>query len=129
MNKIVTLGIFSLLICSFSYGQTFNVAIKRPGSLNDGIQAATLAAVGMNPMVVNKIIQEIDSGFYPNRHSLLIYKDDKLVLEKYFAGKDQKAWAGDIGVIQHNVNTLHDLRSMSKSVVSACVGIAIAQGK
>jgi len=129
MNKIVTLGIVTLLVFSNSYGQTISVALKRPDSLNDGIQTSTLAAVGMNATVINKIIQGIDSGFYPNRHSLLIYKNDKLVLEKYFTGKDQKAWAGDIGIIQHNGNTLHDLRSVSKSVVSACVGIAIAQRK
>lgn len=125
MNKIVTIAISSLLLCSFVYGQTIN----RPDSLNDGIQTSTLTAVGMNPTVINKIIQEIDADFYPNRHSLLIFKNDKLVLEKYFTGKDQKAWAGDVGVIPHDINTLHDLRSMSKSVVSACVGIAIAQGK
>ena len=129
MNKTVTLAIFSWLVCSCGHGQTANVATERPDSLNDGIQTSTLAAAGMNAAVINKIIEGIDSGFYPNRHSLLIYKNDKLVLEKYFRGKDQKVSAGDIGVIEHNPNTLHDLRSVTKSVVSACVGIAIAQRK
>jgi CubicO group peptidase (beta-lactamase class C family) len=59
---------------------------------------------------------------------LLIYKDNKLVLEKYFKGKDEQ-WGDDLGVVQHSESSLHDMRSVSKSFVSACIGIAIAQGK
>ena len=129
MRKILTFFIFSLLILNFSCRQTTTGDLKRPNDLHDDIQTSTLEDVGMNTAVIKEITKEIDSGFYPNRHSLLIYKNDKLVLEKYFAGKDEKAWAGDIGIVRHNVNTLHDLRSISKSVVSACIGIAIAEGK
>jgi len=46
-----------------------------------------LEDVGMNRAVIKQIIEDIDSGFYPNRHSLLIYKNNKLVLEKYSKGE------------------------------------------
>ena len=102
--------------------------LERPVNLNDGIQTASLKDVGMDTAIIIEIIDGINSGFYPNRHSLLIYKDGKLVLEEYFSGKDEKAWTGDLGIVEHNINTMHDLRSVTKSVVSSCIGIAIAKG-
>ena len=129
MGKLLLYLIFCLLLFNSGFCQITNRISEKPDDLKDGIQTSTLAKEGMNTAVISGIIKGIDSGFYPNRHSLLIYKNDKLVLEKYFSGRDQKAWVGDMGVVEHNVNTLHDLRSVSKSVVSACIGIAIAQGK
>jgi CubicO group peptidase (beta-lactamase class C family) len=102
--------------------------IETPAKTNDGIVTATLAEVNMNSKVISDLIDSIHSGYYPNRHSLPIYKDDKLVLEKYFKGKDN-LWGQDLGTIIHNDSMLHDVRSISKSIVSACIGIAITQGK
>ena len=92
------------------------------------IPTSTLESVGLKRPVINELIHGINTGFYPNRHSLLIVKDDKLVLEEYFPGHDQ-SWGTDLGIVQQNENTLHDMRSISKSIVSACVGVAISQGK
>jgi CubicO group peptidase (beta-lactamase class C family) len=128
MKKRFALLIFSFLIYNCGFGQTTQGDLKRPDDLHDGITTSTLEDVGMNRAVIKQIIEDIDSGFYPNRHSLLIYKNNKLVLEKYFAGEDKRP-TGEIGIVKHDVNTLHSLRSISKSVVSACIGIAIAQGK
>ena len=70
----------------------------------------------------------IDDSIYPNMHSILIAHNNKIVYEKYWTGKDRKE-SVDLGVIKHGVDSLHACKSMSKSVTSACVGIAIAQGK
>jgi len=128
MKKLSAFLIFSFLIYNYGFGQTTIGELKRPDELHDDIATSTLEDVGMNRAVIKKIIEDIDSGFYPNRHSLLIYKNNKLVLEEYFAGEDKKP-SGDIGIVKHDVNTMHSLRSISKSVVSACIGIAIAEGK
>lgn len=128
MRKI-TFFIFSLLISNYGCRQTTKGDSEIPNDFNDGIQTSSLEAGGLNRVIINEIIDSIQTGYYPNRHSLLIYKNDKLVLEKYFSGKDEKAWAGDVGVIEHTANTLHDLRSVSKSIVSSCIGIAIAKGE
>lgn len=129
MRKYLASLLFSLFFCILACNQKTADSPETPADLNDGIETSTLKEVGINGAVISEVIDSIESGFYPNRHSLLIYKNGKLVLEKYFPGKDQKAWSGDIGIVEHNVNTLHDLRSVTKSVVSACIGIAIAQGK
>ncbi|MEJ0033646.1 MAG: serine hydrolase [Bacteroidota bacterium] len=48
--------------------------------------------------------------------------------EEYFTGKDE-ILGNSIGEVAYDADKLHDVRSISKSVVSACVGIAMAQGK
>ena len=95
---------------------------------NDGLPTSTLSEVGIQEEIIKEIVDSIKTGFYPNRHSLLIYKNDNLVLEEYFEGQDF-IWGKDIGIIKHADTVLHDMRSVSKSVVSACMGLAIDQGK
>ena len=48
--------------------------------------------------------------------------------EKYWTGNDNE-WGTDLGIRNFTKDSLHDIRSISKSIVSACVGIAIQQGK
>jgi len=115
--------VFGLLIFNHGIGQTI-----KPLNLNDGIKTGTLSEVRMDTSVVNELTNQIIAGYYPNIHSLLIYKDNKLAYENYFKGKDQYR-GKDLGVIEHSINDLHSMRSISKSVVSACIGIAITQGK
>src|SRR5690242_12703538 len=92
----------------------------------------------LNPHFLNA--QTIDSTFihsmeaaindstYPNIHSILISHNNKIVYEKYWMGKDRKE-SVDLGIIKHGVDSLHATQSISKSVTSACVGIAVEQGK
>ncbi len=124
-------GLFASLffLVLFNSCRTNSTNIQEtPENLNDGIETASIAEVKFNSAIIREIIDSINTGFYPNRHSLLIYKNDKLVLENYFTGRDN-LWGQDIGIIAHSDYTLHDVRSISKSIVSACVGIAIDQGK
>lgn len=73
------------------------------------------------------LIDSLKTGYYPNRHSLLIFKDSQLVVEEYFSGRDEN-WGTDLGIVTYNDTLLHDMRSVSKSVVSACMGLALSQG-
>ena len=102
---------------------------KKQSAVNDeGIAVASMADVGIDSSIVNKIDTAITNGTYPNIHSLLITRNNKLVYEKYWPGKDER-WGDNFDLINHGKDSLHDIRSISKSVVSACVGIAIKQGK
>ena len=101
---------------------------KQAAENDEAFSIASMSEAGLDSTIINKIDTAITNGTYPNIHSLLIVRDDKLVYEKYWAGKDQR-WGDDLGLIKHNQESLHDIRSISKSVVSACVGIAIDQGK
>lgn len=128
MQKRLLFGIFFLLLLGNAPAQTPNNSSNKPMQLNDGIATATLSAAGLDASALNNLTVQIDTGYFPNVHSLLIYKDNKLVYERYFTGKDQ-LWGRDLGVRKHGINELHDVRSISKSIVSACTGIAVAQGK
>jgi len=84
--------------------------------------------VGLDENILNDLAARIRSNPQINIHSILIVKDNNLVFEEYFSGTSQK-WPTDLGVVEHDKDTLHDLRSVSKSVTSALVGIAIAEGR
>jgi len=102
---------------------------KKQSTVNDeGFPIASMAEVGIDSSIINKIDTAITNGTYPNIHSLLITRNNKLVYEKYWPGKDER-WGDNFDLIDHGKDSLHDIRSISKSVVSACVGIAIKQGK
>lgn len=94
----------------------------------EGIATSTLSAERVNAEKIQALAAEIEKGVYPNIHSLLISRNNKLVYEHYWPGKDEH-WAIPVGVVPHSKDSLHDIRSISKSIVSACVGIAIQQGK
>jgi CubicO group peptidase (beta-lactamase class C family) len=81
----------------------------------------------VNKELLRKMAFAIDEQIYPNIHSVLIHYKGDLVFEEYYTGKDE-AWGTDLGVVEHTENTLHDLRSVTKSIVSVCVGIAIQKG-
>jgi CubicO group peptidase (beta-lactamase class C family) len=63
-----------------------------------------------------------------NLHSVVVLRWGQLVLERYFEGEDS-ARGRTLGRIAFQADTLHDLRSVSKSIVSLLYGIALADGK
>jgi CubicO group peptidase (beta-lactamase class C family) len=63
-----------------------------------------------------------------NLHGVVIVRQGRLVLERYFEG-DDNARGQPLGKIAFKPNTLHDLRSASKSIVGLLYGIALADGK
>src|SRR3546814_6760333 len=60
------------------------------------------------------MVRKIISGEYPDQHSVLIAKGGRLVVEEYF--------------YEYDAAMPHQLRSATKSFVSALVGIAIDRG-
>jgi CubicO group peptidase (beta-lactamase class C family) len=63
-----------------------------------------------------------------NLHGVVIVRSGRLVLERYFSGAD---WAitRDLGHVAFGPDTLHDLRSVTKSIVGLLYGMALEQGK
>lgn len=99
----------------------------KPQANNDGIVTDELNNVGIDSTLIIKLTKLILADSIANVHSLLIVKDGKLVYENYFAGNDQKH-GKNLGYIENSMHQLHDCRSISKSIVSACIGIAIQKG-
>ena len=61
-------------------------------------------------------------------HGIVIVRKGRLVLERYFEG-DDNARGRSLGKVGFTADTLHDLRSVSKSIVGLLYGIALADGK
>jgi CubicO group peptidase (beta-lactamase class C family) len=90
-------------------------------------RAATPEEVGLDGAMLEEVAERVAKGELANVHSVLVVRDGKLVFERYFAGEDQ-AWGRPLGRIEFGPETLHDLRSVTKSVVGALVGIAHGDG-
>ncbi len=71
--------------------------------------------------------QRLRSGGIPGIHAVIVQQHGKTLAEWYFDGHDQTIWR-DLGHVQFTPDTLHDVRSVTKSVVSMLFGIAMAEG-
>jgi CubicO group peptidase (beta-lactamase class C family) len=62
-----------------------------------------------------------------NVHAILVARSGKLVFERYFRGSDE-IQSRRVGNVTFDADTLHDMKSVSKSVASLALGIAIDRG-
>src|SRR5882672_8352425 len=62
-----------------------------------------------------------------NVHAVLVARGGKLVFERYFRGSDE-IYGRRVGNVTFDADTLHDMKSVSKSVASLVLGIAIDRG-
>jgi len=93
----------------------------------DELPKATAQSVGIDGALIAKLVADIRAGKYSSVHSLLVLRSGKLVTEEYFQGEDERRGQA-LGSVRFDATTLHDLRSVSKSVTSALFGIALASG-
>ena len=63
-----------------------------------------------------------------NLHGVVILRSGHPVLERYFEG-DDNARGRPLGKVAFTADTLHDLRSASKSILGLLYGIALGDGK
>lgn len=97
-------------------------------STADDWPRADLAAAGFAPDVGDQIDAGVREGRFENLHGVVVVRGGKLVLERYYAGEDER-WGSRRGNVSFDAGTLHDLRSVTKSVVSLLYGIARAEGR
>lgn len=91
--------------------QVLKYTYSKPAGCTDPVLCGTLEEVGIDPARIYDLVDRILNGQIPNIHSLLILKDNKLVLEEYFYG--------------YSADRPHRVHSVTKSFTSALVGIAI----
>ncbi|MEV1239352.1 serine hydrolase domain-containing protein [Nonomuraea sp. NPDC049750] len=72
---------------------------------------------------VDAVLRE---GKAPNLHGLVVVENGQVILERYGAGQDVKL-NEPLGHVTFEPDTLHDVRSVTKSVVSLLYGIALAE--
>ncbi len=101
-----------------------------PENIEDGLEVGTLDEGNIDKDLIEKGINDINRGKYGEVHSLLIYKDGKLVVEEYFTGHkyqwDAPNHYGDLVLFLKN--TPHVTQSVTKSITSTLIGIAIDNG-
>lgn len=72
-----------------------------------------------------KLRKAMNAGKLEGLHSAVVVLNGKLIASSYFSGMDER-WGRPLGNIEHGSTTLHDTRSITKSVVSLLYGIALA---
>ena len=94
---------------------------------DDGWQVASPESVGLDAAKLAALTAAVRTWPELGVHAILIERSGQLVYEEYFDGIDQR-WGEPVGMVRMNAETIHDLRSVTKSVVSALVGIAMSEG-
>ena len=84
----------------------------------------TAQALGFDPAVRRKLLAGIESGLLRDLHVVLAARSEHMFLEYYTTGRDEN-WGAPLGDVPFDAETLHDLRSVTKSVVGLLYGIAL----
>jgi CubicO group peptidase (beta-lactamase class C family) len=99
------------------------------GGLGTGLMMAPPAfAQDVADKIGAHLAKAEQSGKVAGLHALLVSRRGELVFEHYGQGPDF-AWDRPLGNVVFGPDVLHDLRSVSKSVVGLVYGIALADGK
>jgi len=98
-----------------------------PAAMDDGWTVAAPADEGFDPAKLCALGPALEAEPERNAHAVLVVRHGTLVYERYFAGEDER-WGRPLGRVPHDAATKHDLRSITKSVTSLLVGIAVDRG-
>jgi CubicO group peptidase (beta-lactamase class C family) len=129
-KTILFLSLCSIVIVSCGSDPSIDYTYSQPEKIDDGFEIGSLADVDLDETSLGNAVEDIESDKYGEIHSLLIYKDGKLVFEEYFPGHDF-LWDGPYfhgNWVNWNIDRRHNIHSDGKSITSACIGIAIEQG-
>ena len=86
----------------------------RPSQFPDGIRADAAGPGTLSPEVAERLVNGVIDGTYLDVRSILVYHKNALRLEEYFYGFDR--------------DRPHQMRSLTKSVISLLAGSAVDRG-
>lgn len=109
LSRVGIVAIVFVVVSSLLYAQT-------PEDMTD---PQSFALSGIHDAVA--------AGDYGNVHSVVALQGGQLMAEWYFEGMDER-WGSSIGAVAFDADTLHDLRSVTKSIVALLFGIALDEG-
>ncbi|MBK6267330.1 serine hydrolase [Marivirga sp. S37H4] len=103
-----------------------------PEDIEDGLAVGNLEEAGLDPNIIHTLMVEAQASEFSELHSLLIYKEGKLVLEEYFFGNnDTIDFEGGVVVddspepIMWSRDELHYVASVNKALTATLAGIAL----
>lgn len=85
------------------------------------------AQLGFAEDLAERLEAGVRSGLLRGLHGVLVARSGRMVLERYWPGVDE-SWGRPLGTVAFGPDTLHDLRSVTKSVVGLLYGIALERG-
>jgi len=88
---------------------------------------ATAAEAGLDPATLCPVIPRFTAWRQANVHGIVVIRHGKLAFEHYFTGDDTH-YGRPAPNTAFTAATLHDARSVTKSITSLLVGIAIGHG-
>lgn len=118
----------ALLALAFPAAAQETKVCGAPAALADGWIIAAQKDVGLDPARLCGLDAFIAQWPQANIHAVVVVRNGKLAMERYFSGVDER-WGDKKGSVTFGPEVLHDLRSISKSVTSLLIGIALADGK
>lgn len=74
--------------------------------------------------LADRLEEVIADGRAPDLHGVVAVRDGEVLLEYYGKGEDW-SWNESLGVVTFGHETLHDIRSVTKSIVGLLYGIAL----
>jgi CubicO group peptidase (beta-lactamase class C family) len=130
LRHLLSLAAVFVMVASGASAQTSaplpagtDQACGTPAALDDGWAIASSESADLDSARLCGIAARLQAT-NADVHSVVIVRHGKLVFEQYFPGYDAP-WGQPEGQFNFDATTLHDMRSVSKSVVSLLVGIAI----
>jgi CubicO group peptidase (beta-lactamase class C family) len=115
-----------LLALSSAQASAARDACARPVRLDDGWQSEAPEASGFDPQTLCAVLASVADGD-ANIHGLIVERHGRLVAELYRRGTDRSIWTLFAREQDFGPEVVHDLRSVTKSVVSLLFGIARQQ--
>jgi CubicO group peptidase (beta-lactamase class C family) len=113
----------AMLCCALACGSPSPPAPSDAGSMNTTLTPvapteewpiSTVDAEGLDPVRLTEVVNRIRRGEYGRINSLLVARNDRLVVEEYFNG-----WTA---------GAAHTQQSVTKSIASLAAGLAIDRG-
>jgi CubicO group peptidase (beta-lactamase class C family) len=102
--------------------------MRDPAAAPFGWRPIAAGDAGLAPDLGDRIDAAHRRGDLPGLHGLVIARRGRLALERYYPGPDH-AWGRPLGRVAFGPETLHDVRSVTKSVVGLLYGLALADAK
>mgnify|MGYP003353220988 FL=1 len=85
------------------------------------------AAAGFRPDLGARLGEEVAAGTIEGIHGLLVLRGGRLAFEHYAEGDDER-WGEPLPGRRHGPDLIHDVRSVTKSIISLLYGIARERG-
>lgn len=98
-----------------------------PAAIAARWETMPLTEAGFAPDLGEQLDAAVGRGELPNLHAVVVVRFGRLALERYYEGPDER-WGEPLGEVAFGPDVLHDLRSVSKSIVGLLYGIALDEG-